>query len=1205
MKKQLLLGVVMIINTLAIGQLLSAQHAIPSDNTPIYLVVSDLKANSVLAGSATTPLFTLVLDDDNGSRFSNPEQPDQTKPVYAFINEDVDANESGNSILYTCQTPNPGNTLTNGNNLCFGQSITLSLQNAIPGTGISYQWQVSSDGVNYSNITGADEEIYTTAPAMEGYYQCLVTCQNGPVTVASTAIEILFNSSVLTTTPDSRCGMGTLQLEATISNGTLNWYEEQSGGFPIATGSPFVTPTIDTTTTYYAAADLPATGTVLGSGAWNSYGYVSPFYHLYGGKKSQYLIKASELITSGMVAGDIHSLSFEVVNAGISYQSFNLSIGNTALTSLPSTLQTGLTCVYSAASILPATGVFTINFSTPFLWDGISNLIVETCWSNDNTGGASATVKYDPIPYTAHSYFCGNNQTSSVLCANTAVSGTLNSRPKMYFNYVPACLGARTPVVATVITPPVITVMSSPDTICANTLSLLTVTSLNPHYQYTWMPGNFSGASREVAPEITTNYIVSAIDSITGCSIIDSVLLEVELTPTPISIAPPVPNVMVGAVQQLVASGGQLPGTVFFSEEFNSQSNSWTTVNNSIAGANPAQADWTLRPDGYTYGWDSFHSNDNSQFFMSNSDAQGSGGSTHTELISPVLNTTGYETLSLSFWHYFLAVNNSMAKVEVSVDGGVTWETSPIVTFNSTYGNADEFVKATIDFSSFINQDNLKIRFVHEANYGWYWCIDNVSITGSAQDSLFWSPHTDLYTDEAATIPYSGESLRSVYTKPSANITYLVTAIAPSTGCPRYKSLTVNIIDSLKVTGTSNPNTGCQWPQCNGSITLTVTGGIAPYTYLWSTGSTLPNLTGLCSSYYTPYQVTVTDASNTSVTGSWYVDYEQWSVLDSVVKWSPSCINSCDGSIITFSSEDSLEYLWSGPLGFSATTSQIENLCNGGYYELIVTTANGCREYRSFLLFQPQEINLVEDYFEKASCPHSNDGYILQVVHLGNPPHTFLWSTGETQCYIDSLAVGHYSVTVTDVNGCTATNSWDLGFDSAVCTNITVNDTVTTAACYDALNTITVAGNDEVFEVTNGGNVTFIAGEKILFLPGTKVTASGYLHGYISPSGPFCSQNKMVEVALNGNNPSVFIENKQFTVYPNPTNGNFFLTQKCGNMFSPVKVEVFTMGGERLLTKSMTGTKYEFFFSDMPSGIYFVKIIADGYVETIKLLKVR
>ena len=79
-----------------------------------------------------------------------------------------------------------------------------------------------------------------------------------------------------------------------------------------------------------------------------------------------------------------------------------------------------------------------------------------------------------------------------------------------------------------------------------------------------------------------------------------------------------------------------------------------------------------------------------------------------------------------------------------------------------------------------------------------------------------------------------------------------------------------------------------------------------------------------------------------------------------------------------------------------------------------------------------------------------------------------------------------------------------------------------------------------------------------------------------------------------------------FSLFPNPTNGNFTLVQKGETTFGNVKIEVFNMSGSRVMTGQMVGEKrHEFASSALPAGIYFVKVVADDYVETIKLIKTR
>ncbi|OAZ02956.1 T9SS type B sorting domain-containing protein [Flavobacterium succinicans] len=67
---------------------------------------------------------------------------------------------------------------------------------------------------------------------------------------ASTSITI---PSILSTTPATKCDPGSLILQATASIGTINWYDQNSGGNLIGSGSSFTTPSINTTTTYYVS----------------------------------------------------------------------------------------------------------------------------------------------------------------------------------------------------------------------------------------------------------------------------------------------------------------------------------------------------------------------------------------------------------------------------------------------------------------------------------------------------------------------------------------------------------------------------------------------------------------------------------------------------------------------------------------------------------------------------------------------------------------------------------------------------------------------------------------------------------------------------------------------------------------------------------------------------------------------------------------
>ncbi|MCX6303735.1 MAG: T9SS type A sorting domain-containing protein [Bacteroidetes bacterium] len=185
----------------------------------------------------------------------------------------------------------------------------------------------------------------------------------------------------------------------------------------------------------------------------------------------------------------------------------------------------------------------------------------------------------------------------------------------------------------------------------------------------------------------------------------------------------------------------------------------------------------------------------------------------------------------------------------------------------------------------------------------------------------------------------------------------------------------------------------------------------------------------------------------------------------------------------------------------------------------------------------------------------------------------------------------------------------DMTFTTApgIPENITVTGEVgeTNINCYNAANTITVAGGGNFFNVQSGGSATFIAWQKISFLPGTTVSNGGYMHGYIAP-GTYCAAPALPIMAAGAGEsvPNTRADLASFSIFPNPTTGNFTLVQKGAKLYDKVNIELYSIHGEKVACERMIGEKsHDFGLSTMPAGLYFVKVVADGYVETIKLVK--
>ncbi|MDD3878363.1 MAG: T9SS type A sorting domain-containing protein, partial [Bacteroidales bacterium] len=141
-------------------------------------------------------------------------------------------------------------------------------------------------------------------------------------------------------------------------------------------------------------------------------------------------------------------------------------------------------------------------------------------------------------------------------------------------------------------------------------------------------------------------------------------------------------------------------------------------------------------------------------------------------------------------------------------------------------------------------------------------------------------------------------------------------------------------------------------------------------------------------------------------------------------------------------------YLWSN----AATTANISGLV-AGVYSLTVTDHNGATATTTATVSQPPLMELIcthEDVSINCGC----NGTATVSVTGGTSPYTYLWSNGLTTSSITGLAVGTYSVTVTDINGCSAICSQtvtttstcyyiDLGVTKMLTSpNILINDTI-------------------------------------------------------------------------------------------------------------------------------------------------------------------
>jgi large repetitive protein len=264
-----------------------------------------------------------------------------------------------------------------------------------------------------------------------------------------------------------------------------------------------------------------------------------------------------------------------------------------------------------------------------------------------------------------------------------------------------------------------------------------------------------------------------------------------------------------------------------------------------------------------------------------------------------------------------------------------------------------------------------------------------------------WSPAVNL----------SSTTTPNPVSTPTTTTTYTVMA-TDAAGCVETNTVTVVVTQLLTLTPTVN-NATC-FGLCNGDASVTVTGGTAPYSYVWSPGGqTTPMIPGLCAGNYT---VQVTD--NTGCTDFAMITVnEPPQLVVTMSNTDVTCFGNCDGTATASPTGGTppYTYLWST----GGITQTITNLCAGAY-SVTVTDGNGCTSNNTVTINQPTQLT-VTTTATIASCTGS-DGTVTANGAGGVPPYTYLWTTTpaqNTQTAV-GLASGFYTITLTDANGCTA-----------------------------------------------------------------------------------------------------------------------------------------------------------------------------------------
>ncbi|NNC94369.1 MAG: hypothetical protein HKN92_02325, partial [Chitinophagales bacterium] len=407
----------------------------------------------------------------------------------------------------------------------------------------------------------------------------------------------------------------------------------------------------------------------------------------------------------------------------------------------------------------------------------------------------------------------------------------------------------------------------------------------------------------------------------------------------------------------------------------------------------------------------------------------------------------------------------------------VTGGTPPyVLTWYSTIMHVD-----TIPPDTFPMANNLKPQmffgFVVDANG----CTDTLECEITEPDSLTISiTSTDVSCygscDGSATANISGGTHPYSYAWSNGGNSQSISGlcsgvysitVTDANGCT--STAIVNIQEPSPIVLSANQTNVSCFGFCDGTASISASGGTFPYSYLWSNGSTTTSLNGLCAG---SYSVTVTDDNGCiAIETVTIIEPDQLQTITS--QTNVSCNGSCDGSatINTFGGIPPYSYLWS----IGATTSSITGLCQG-VYSVTVTDGNGCTSSESIFITEPDSINLATSSID-ASCNDECDGVASVTTSGGTLPYSFAWSNGATTSSLTGLCSGNYTVTVTDANQCLSTADVFISEPTA----INLITSTTNAGCVgNNTGTASVSASGGVsgysYNWSNGGNTQTITG---------------------------------------------------------------------------------------------------------------------------------
>lgn len=242
--------------------------------------------------------------------------------------------------------------------------------------------------------------------------------------------------------------------------------------------------------------------------------------------------------------------------------------------------------------------------------------------------------------------------------------------------------------------------------------------------------------------------------------------------------------------------------------------------------------------------------------------------------------------------------------------------------------------------------------------------------------------------------------------------------VSDANNCTATESYTLTDPQQVIANISSVSNNLC-FGSCNGSATVEITNGLAPYSYVWSNNTNNATANNLCAG---SYNVTVFDVNSCTATASVTITEPAQLTIEFNNVTAVQCYGDCNGSASVNPSGGTPPYTYNWSNGTSNLYTN-DSLCSGPQY-ITVSDANGCISTSVVTIPQPSELIITNISKTDLTCNGSNDGTINVSITGGVGTWYYsLENITDTINEFNNLAAGNYTLTVTDSKGCTKTAS--------------------------------------------------------------------------------------------------------------------------------------------------------------------------------------